>query len=145
MTSASLDGPLTEAELDRLQEFLDDSPNAMNLEELDGFFCALIAGPEIVLPSEYLPEMLGDMEDARFENLEEANEVLSLLMRHWNDIAKTLAKDDIRWPLLLEGDDGMPSGNDWAFGFMEGVRMRVEGWKALFDDDDHVGCLIPMF
>lgn len=144
MASSSLDEPLSETELDRLQEFLEDCPEAMNLEEMDGFFSALIAGPDVVLPSEYLPEVLGDMEEAQFENLEEANEMLSLLTRHWNGIAGTFAKDDVHLPLLLEDDDGIPIGNDWAFGFMEGVQLRVEGWKALFDDEDHAGCLVPM-
>jgi yecA family protein len=32
----------------------------MNLDELNGFFGALIAGPDDVLPSEYLPEIWGD-------------------------------------------------------------------------------------
>ena len=135
--------PLSETELDRLQELLGDCPSAMNLEKMDGFFCALIAGPDAVLPGEYLPEVLGDTEHASFENLEEANEMLSLVMRHWNEIAGTLAKGDVHWPLLLEGGDGVARGNDWAFGFMEGVRLRDEGWKALFDDDDHAVCLVP--
>jgi uncharacterized protein len=50
---------LTDAELDRLAEFLSKSRGgqAMNIEELDGFFAALIAGPDLVPPSEYLPEV----------------------------------------------------------------------------------------
>ena len=37
---------------------------AMNLEQLDGFFAALICGPDPVHPSEYLPEIWGgDMAD----------------------------------------------------------------------------------
>jgi uncharacterized protein len=32
----------------------------MNLEQLDGFLAALICGPDIVRPSEYLPVILGD-------------------------------------------------------------------------------------
>jgi uncharacterized protein YecA (UPF0149 family) len=37
--------PLTDAELDRLEDFLEGckSGKAMNVEELDGFFAALIA------------------------------------------------------------------------------------------------------
>jgi uncharacterized protein len=31
----------------------------MNVEELDGFFAALVAGPEVVMPSQYLPEVFG--------------------------------------------------------------------------------------
>lgn len=31
----------------------------MNVEELDGFFAALVAGPELVMPSEWLPSPFG--------------------------------------------------------------------------------------
>ena len=86
--------PLTDAELDRLGDFLEGckSGKAMNLEELDGFFAALIAGPEAVMPSEYNREVFGgDMQDAcEFASLDQAKEILGLLMRHWNTIAGTL-------------------------------------------------------
>ena len=37
----------------------------MNVEQLDGFFAALIAGPETVIPSEYYLEAFGgEMSDA---------------------------------------------------------------------------------
>ena len=47
--------PLTDAELDRLGDFFKSCKGgkAMNVEALDGFFSALIAGPETVMPSEY--------------------------------------------------------------------------------------------
>jgi uncharacterized protein len=48
---------------------------------------ALIAGPETVMPSE-------------FGSLDEANEILGLMMRHWNEIASTLFKDEVYVPLL---------------------------------------------
>ena len=50
----------------------------MNVEELDGFFAALIAGPETVMPSEYYPEVFGgEMSDTcEFGSLDEANEIL---------------------------------------------------------------------
>ncbi len=36
--------------------FLDEiGVPAMNMESLDGYFAALICGPDMVLPSEYLP------------------------------------------------------------------------------------------
>jgi uncharacterized protein len=49
--------PLTDAELERLNQVLGrfDNKRSMNLEQLDGFFAALICGPQIVPPSEYLP------------------------------------------------------------------------------------------
>jgi uncharacterized protein len=88
--------PLTDAELDRLGDFLKGCKGgeAMNLEELDGFFAALIAGPETVMPSEYYLEVFGgEMSDAcEFASLDQANEILGLMMRHWNTIAGTLFK-----------------------------------------------------
>ena len=50
MTIFAQNDPLTDAEFDRLGEFLKGCAGgkAMNVEELDGFFAALVAGPEIV-------------------------------------------------------------------------------------------------
>jgi uncharacterized protein len=140
--------PLTDAELDRLAEFLKSckSGKGMNVEQLDGFFAALIAGPETVMPSEYYREVFGgDMADAcDFRSLGEANEILGLMMRHWNGIAGTLFNGDIYVPLLLEDADGVAQGNDWARGFMRGMGMRHDGWAELVNDEEHGGCLIPM-
>ena len=64
----------------------------MNLEQLDGFLAALICGPEIVRPSEYLPVICGDdivLEDS-FGAQPVLQDFLSLIMRHWNVIADTL-------------------------------------------------------
>ena len=51
--------PLSDAEYDRIGDVLSRfrSERAMNLEKLDGFFAALICSPDIVQPSEYLPEI----------------------------------------------------------------------------------------
>jgi hypothetical protein len=51
MTIFAKPEPLTDTELDRLGDFLKSckSGKAMNVEELDGFFAALIAGPETVM------------------------------------------------------------------------------------------------
>ena len=140
--------PLTDAELDRLGDFLKGCKGgrAMNVEELDGFFAALIAGPETVMPSEYYPEVFGGkMSDAcEFGTLEEANEILGLLMRHWNSIAGTLFKSEVYVPLLLEDEAGTVLGNDWARGFMRGMDMRHDSWAELVEDEAHGGCLLPM-
>jgi uncharacterized protein len=145
MTTFTQPEPLTDAELDRLGDFLEGckTGKAMNVEELDGFFAALIAGPETVMPSEYNRELFGG-ETPEFSNLEEAKEILELLMRHWNTIAGTLLKGEVYVPLLLRDDDGMTHGNDWADGFMRGMHMRHDGWAELMDDEEHGGCIVPM-
>ncbi len=90
MTTFPQPEPLTDTELDRLGDFLEGCKGgkAMNVEQLDGFFAALIAGPETVMPSEYNREVFGGemSETCEFSNLDEAKEILGLMMRHWNTI-----------------------------------------------------------
>jgi len=52
---------LSEAERGRLARFLAsiEDDEAMTFAELDGFFCALVAGPDTVMPSECLPLVWG--------------------------------------------------------------------------------------
>jgi len=142
------EGGLTDAELDRLAEFLSNSKGgqAMNIEQLDGFFAALIAGPDVIPPSEYLPEVFGgEMSDTcEFAGLDEANEILGLIMQHWNGIAATLHKGDVHLPVLLDDNDGVCRGNDWARGFMRGVEMHRESWAELILDEEQCGWMIPV-
>jgi hypothetical protein len=68
----------------------------------------------------------GEMSDVcEFRNIDEANEILGLMMRHWNTIAATLHKGEVHVPLLLEDENGMAHGNDWAHGFMRGMGMEA--------------------
>jgi uncharacterized protein len=119
----------------------------MNLEELDGFFAALICGPEVVRPSEYLPVIWGNniILDDSFGKQPVLQDFLSLIMRHWNVIADTLYSGDVFLPLLLEDDDGATHANDWATGFRRGMEFHKEQWAALLVDEEHGGLLVPIF
>lgn len=55
---------------------------AMNLEEVDGFFAALVCAPALLPPSGYLPGILGDeCGGPILKSLEEAQSFYDLLMR----------------------------------------------------------------
>jgi uncharacterized protein len=141
--------PLTDAEFERLSGVLGrfDNKHPMNLEQLDGFVAALICGPEVVRPSEYLPVICGDdmaLEDS-LRGQPALQDFLSLIMRHWNVIADTLHSGDVFLPLLLEGDGGVTHANDWAKGFLRGMEFHKEQWAALLDDEKHGGWLVPIF
>lgn len=138
---------LNDADLDRLGDFLEGvGAPAMNLEMLDGFFAALICGPETVLPSEYLPQVFG--EGHYFDSNDQAAETLGLVMRHWNTIAselfRTLEKDDVYLPVLLEDADGVVRGNDWARGFMRGIQLRPNSWQELIGSEEFGGPMLPI-
>ncbi len=141
--------PLTDADFERLSGLLGrfDNKHPMNLEQLDGFFAALICGPVNVPPSEYLPVILGD--DMVLEDIVNAQPVLqdflSLIMRHWNVIADTLHSGEVFLPLLLEDENRVTHANDWATGFLRGMEFHKEQWAALFSDEEHGGWLVPIF
>jgi uncharacterized protein len=131
--------PLTDDELDRLGRFLDEiGAPAMNMESLDGYFAALICGPDMVLPSKYLPGIWG--EDFCY--------ILGLLMRHWGTISselfRALREPYVYMPGLLEDDEGVTQGNDWARGFMRGVQTRPASWRELIVSDERGGPLRPI-
>ena len=79
---------------------------------------------------------------------EEAGEIIKLVMRHWNWVAselhRTLTEEHVYLPVLLEDDQGVAHGNDWARGFMRGVQARPGSWDGLLTDDSEVGSLLPM-
>jgi uncharacterized protein len=82
MNNPTIQQPLSDDELNRLGGFLDEiGAPAMNMESLDGYFAALICGPDMVLPSEYLPGIWG--EDFCFDSDRQSMDILGLLMRHW--------------------------------------------------------------
>ncbi|PWF11867.1 preprotein translocase subunit SecA, partial (plasmid) [Xanthomonas citri pv. citri] len=103
-------------------------------------------GPETVLPSEYLPQVFG--EDHCFDSNDQAAEILGLVMRHWNTIAselfRTLEKDDVYLPVLLEDADGAVHGNDWARGFMRGIQLRPNSWQELIGSEEFGGPMLPI-
>jgi len=140
--------PLTDDDFEKLGDFLGGIKNgrAMNLEEMDGFFAALICGPQIVTPGECLPYVWGNelSNDGVFQRVEEAQEIMNLALRHWNTIAGTLHKGRVYFPLLLEDDNGVVHGNDWAKGFLRGMSLRRNSWNELLDDEEHGGRLVPI-
>lgn len=134
---------LTDVHIDQLQEFLDSIDNAMGLEEIDGFFCALISGPDLVMPSEYWPQIFGG-EMPEFSSSKQANIIMGLLSQHWNRIADTLFRDEIYYPLLFEDEGGKVQANDWAHGYMRGVELRRSNWSDLIQSEENGGLMVPI-
>lgn len=132
---------LTDAELDKLDDFLLNNSgleNAMDLAMLDGYLTAVVVGPRTILPSQWLPYVWDISEgkaQPRFKSAKEAQRVLEWLMRHMNSIARTLNRMPEHYePLLMEnpnGGDPIPIIDSWCYGFMTGVALDVAHWKPL--------------
>ena len=137
--------PLTHTELDDLSAVLErfGDQRSMNLEQLDGFFAALICGPELVPPSKYLPKIWGDQ--TVFGDTSAAQMFMSLLLRHWNAITDALDSGEAYLPILFEDESGITHGNDWAHGFLRGMEFGKEDWTLLLENEAHAGSLVPIF
>ena len=146
--------PISKDELQELARLLATLPSeqAMSLAMLDGFFAALIAGPALVLPSEYLPIVCGVSDEDGLVALgeyEQAQTLIHLLTRLWNTIADALKAGLHENKVYLANFDvderGRVLGNEWANGFLRGLRMRSENWSVLLNDPRDVHLMVPIF
>jgi uncharacterized protein len=139
-----LTGPIA---LEALDHFLmsDASPeNCMQLSDLDGFLTGIAIGPELIVPSEWLPAIWGGDEPA-FESIEQAQTVVGTIMGRYNEILRALSTDPETYaPLFWEGPDGEVIAADWAEGFVDAVRLRPEAWRPLLEDREALVMLMPI-
>ena len=140
---------LSEKELYQLADILDeiDNDNAMSLEEVDGLFAAMHCSPEMVPPSDFLSDIWGDEtgeEDAPFEDMDEINHFLNLLMRYMNDVGKRFQEELFFPRLAIDEETGSAQGNDWAKGFLKGVRI-TGSFGEMIESEEEGGCFIPIF
>jgi hypothetical protein len=80
-------GPLTIREIEKLDAFLLSDgglENAMDVSTLDGFLCAVLSGPKVITPSEWI-RWVWDREEGKqapeFASEKQAQRILGLLMR----------------------------------------------------------------
>ncbi len=121
--------------------------NAMQLEELDGFFTALHCFPEMVPPSVYFPEIWGGGEmpaDSAFESDEEASAFFAAITTHWNNVQQRLSEDDIFLPIIDEQDKDEVPAQKWAIGFLRGAEFSRSDWSDFLGDDDKSGHAVAL-
>ena len=135
--------PLSEDELDDLQDLLLDridedldttgtDEGVCLLDELDGFFTALVSGPVAVLPAVWLPLLWGDY-PPRWQTPEEPSYAMGLLRRYQHEIAQSLQQDlDHFEPYFsyyeMDGE-AFDIVDDWCEGYLRGVRVLGNRWE----------------
>ena len=154
----ALDEPLTDTELDELEAFLasDAVPqDCMDLEMLDGFLTAIVSGPDVVQPSEWLPQVWsegGRSATPAFSDSDQAQRIMALVLRHLVGIQRTLTESPTRFrPLLYMPDENArksdrtpPEGTAWCEGYMAGVKLRDDDWQPLYDAADARDWIFPI-
>ena len=146
---------LSDKEMDELDSFLmsDATSNeVMMLDSLDGFLTAIASGPVMLTPSEWLGRVWGPSnEDApTFESDAQSERVIGLITRHLNAIVWNLQQEpDFFEPVFdlqvyVDDDREYVDGEMWAHGYMTGINMHRDSWKALFESKHGVEVLQPI-
>jgi uncharacterized protein len=132
--------PLSDAAIHFLDELLmsDTTPeDVLSIDELHGYLTAIVCCPVPVVPSEWLPGVWQTEEGPQFESAEQAQEIMSLIMRMHNDIADALRVGEEFGPLMLENTlesgETVVVAQGWCWGFMEGMRSQFEAWEPHLD------------
>jgi uncharacterized protein len=135
MTKAEWPSSLDDKELDELDRYLraHTGEGDLLLDGVHGMLSALAVGPLLVLPDEWLPEVLHEP----FEDEKEGNRVLELLAKLNDSITAELDVDAYE-PILGEvmTETGpMLSAGGWCEGFSRGIDLRAALWEGRLSED----------
>ena len=138
---------VSESDLDYLEEWLmsDESPpNSMMLSDLDGFLTSVAIGPEVILPSEWLPVLWGGGAP-EFKDQMQAQRIMETILGRYSEILSTLQTDpDALEPIFWSKDDGTVIVEDWAMGFLDGIQLRLKQWVPLLKPGKQGGLIVPI-
>jgi uncharacterized protein len=136
---------VSDADLDLLDDYLlsDQSPpECMMLSDLDGFLTGIAIGPELVMPSEWLPHVWGGDEPV-FDDPAQASAILGTIMGRYNMILCEVNTGAFG-PIFWETQDGTVIAADWAEGFLHAVALRADAWEPLMRSKRHGRLLLPI-
>lgn len=123
--------------LEKLDDFLCSEAvdeDAMLLGTLDGFLAGVIVCPELIPPSEWLPLIWGE-EAPVFDNQDQAQGILDLIMEHYNDVIRQLDRGRYCPVYHLDLDD-TAFWEIWIEGFWQAMVLRPEAWASLAESED---------
>lgn len=146
--NSTMSQPLSQTELDRLEAFLnaEDFPG-MALDETHGFLTAVVSGPEIISPQDWLPLVFGGKQAVR--KREPPQDIASLLLRLNSEISLALFGNHDYTPWIREHPaaegEPLPIPEGWCMGYLEGVNLYPLSWRRrFFHNQEAQQLLIPV-
>jgi len=106
---------------------------------VDGFLCAVLSGPNLIMPGEVM-RWIWDAEegetDPPFKDQAEGEEIVGLIMKQWNAIVQALmnAPRDYAphiYAFEFEGRE-VPVIDDWCAGYYLGMTLDMKTWAPLW-------------
>ena len=141
-TPSNANTSLTNAEISHLETLL-ASPafknQAMGLDEIQGFLCAVISGPERVKSGQWLPAVLGNPD---YDSAEQEATVKELLLRFHAEIINDLAAGESLGLVLNLADpsnaatEGEYDYSAWCQAYLDGVEFSSAPWIEVGDETE---------
>lgn len=130
----------SDQDLDRLDEILAALPQEnfpMTVSELDGYITGILACPDIIPPSEWLPHVWGETGEAGFPDLATAEATISAVMAHYNLVASEAAKTPWIEPIYeVDPNSDETLWEPWIDGFTRALRLRPDAWQTVLEQAD---------
>jgi uncharacterized protein len=122
--------------LGRLLELTEDKDEALTLTELEGFLFGLAITPDVIMTSEWLPEIFGG-EIPTFETKEQADLLIKNLLEIYNAYQRASHTGTLKFPFDMKKLSGemIDDIQDWSFGLLGALRMRPEIWHIADEEE----------
>jgi uncharacterized protein len=136
--------PLSQPEQEQLEALLGSDifrGDAMQLDELQGLFFAVASSPDLIAPSRWMPEALG--EAPSFADTGQAQQVLELIMRFYNQSVAAAATEEFDLILYRTETDEVDYAA-WCGGYLTGVDLAETDWYEAGDPDEVGELLFPL-
>jgi uncharacterized protein len=139
--------PLTDAELDRLEDLLDSpalAETAMRTDALHGFLAAVASAPVPIPRERWLAEALGDAGPGA-----ERRDAQVLIERLFADVALQLLEGHGVEPLLYPVADAADDAEEvldyapWCEGYLAGMSLAEPPWSDFAEGDELASRVAP--
>lgn len=141
--------PLDDDEIETLELFLqtlEADTAVIGISELDGYLTAIVSGPNVVPPTQWISAIWGDDEGPVWESTEQAEEIISMIIRHMNSIAGALMDTPEEFdPIYMEDEfegEAYLNVDEWCQGYLKGIQQDPEGWQQI--DEEMEQTLAPI-
>ena len=114
--------------------------DTMRVDEVQGFMCAVLSGPDAVKIEDWLPEILGDENLFSEDEKQQVLDCVTQLSDHWK-----AQLEQSQLTLLLEDDEeGEPDYQTWANAYLFALDMVDTDWFEAANDEEFEDAFYPM-
>lgn len=138
---------LSDGEIEYLEDLLASpifAKQALPLDQMQGFLCAVVSAPETIPATQWMPAVVGN---PTYENPQQANEVAALLMRFYDEIVADLQGGESIGLLLHRAEGAAEDAYDyaaWCQAYLDGVDFSPIAWDEAGDEEEINELLFPI-